>query len=523
MNRPSPPPCAAKPQSEALTRLEQIRAIFSNRGNAVTGKMDASQRISLAEGGCLLPPHISVQETLQDVVADQAGNAFQIYPYNPVDHDFLAAIDDYFRNRCEIPLGENTGIMFGFGSSHIFDAVLSTICEPGDVIVMPTPYYHLYADWPTKWNATADFIPTRREDGYKLTAPLLEQWLDAPGNRQRKIKCLQITNPLITGALYTKTEMESLAAVIRNRGIYVFCDEVFRDSEFTDGKTVSLASLPGMTDCVITANSGSKTRGSADFRLGWACGPQAVIAGAIRYMERTITEIPMYLQRIGTAILKTPQSYLDEARREYETRARLVHSLTQETNIRLNRHFGTAGISYIDIPVTPESGHYMALNFDSLSGFTMPCGTCIQDGKTLTSLFYDPPQNESGMEDGIIFSPGHSRGHDDLTMYIAFAQLGYEYVNEALQDYTSFRLYRNQIVKSAGKPVDDDTIRATASLLGLAFAQAASPDLEPACEAGRDMLRECFRRMENTIKTLTPPPDFTARRQPGTAYKHDIA
>lgn len=497
-------------------RLDDVRDIFNLRTNFSATKTTES-RLSLAEGGCLLPPHIDVQLAMQEALQTPQENPFQIYPFETVNTRFISKVRTFFEERCKIPFNDNTGIILGFGSSHIFDGLLSVICEPGDVILMPLSYYHSFADWPTKWGAHAEYVETKAENGFKLQASELKRWLDAPENADKKVKCLQITNPTTAGAIYSTKELEALAAIIQEYDLLVFADEVFRDTEFADKHPTSLASIPGMQNRVITANSGSKTRGVTDMRLGWACGPSHIADKIIHYMERTVTEIPLYLQHIGCAIIDTPDDYLAEASREYGRRINFLTEEIEQLNRRLQKHFDIYDQDFVTIPYRPETGHYMCINFDGLTDFKTDGGIPLENSVDLGRYLYNPSAEDSPSE-GVIFSCGHSKGHDDMTLYIAFAQPGFEAANEIMQDYTSYELFKASILKQSQRDdLTEEDIRAHARMMGLPFADAQMPDLEPAYETGLAMLHESIKRVERAIKTLTPPQHLTSKPHYSTA------
>ena len=97
------------------------------------------------------------------------------------------------------------------------------------------------------------------------------------------------------------------------------------------------------------------------------------------------------------------------------------------------------------------------LNMDALKGFKAPSGQTIEDGHDLTFFFYDPNKDQDPTK-SVAFSSGYSKGHDDLSLYIAFAQLGYEQVSNLLSPVMKQRLLDNAANEnSADDEVDDCT------------------------------------------------------------------
>ena len=467
-------------EKDALrVRLRRVKDVFADRNT--TTDLHSDRPISFAEGGCLLPPHPGVLRRMASAALHFERYTYQIYPQTTVRPSFLKEIKDYFQNHCRIPEETASNIAIGFGSSHIFDALLSVICDPGDVILTADSFYHSFAEWPTKWRGEMKSIQTFPQNGYKLDADDLDRWIES--HPQPRVKCLVISNPTTTGAVYERAELEKIASVVRKRGLLVFCDEVFRDSEFSGVETVSLASLPEMSDYVITANSGSKTRGAADFRIGWACGPEIFINEVIASLERSITEVPLYLQAIGEEILRTPKDYLLLAAGEYQKRTELIMQQIGLINDRLNIHFGTNDHAYISVPYEPVSGHYICLNFNRFQNAEMPNGLRINDGADLAHYLRDPCPNSGAP--GVVLSSGYSKGHKDLTAYLAFAQLGYEAVNDVLKG--------ENIFSHSVRPRSDST-----------YTPEELERLHESFEVGREVLVHGLSRIERALMQLKP-------------------
>lgn len=479
--------------NSASARLHSIRGAFF-RNTSLTTEYDFDKGISLKEGGCLLPPPEHVMRAMQHTMFDFVQFPYHLYPDQNISEAFLDDIKLYFEKSCHIKQSEQTDVSIGFGSSHIFDGVLSAVCKPDNILLAPAAFYHSFADWPVKWGSSLEWVETDKNNGHKLMADELKAWLDNPKNKDKDIGALLLWNPGTTGALYTQQELEELAVIIKDYDLLVYCDEVFRDTEFNGKKTISLGSFPGMENHVITATSGSKNRSVANFRIGWATGPKSVMDQVNHYMDFTITDVPLYLQHIGRAILNTSQDWLDEASKEYATRADLIETLVKETNNDLNAHFNTKAVNYISIPYAPEAGHYTMLNMDALKGFKTPTGKTIEDGHDLTFFFYDPNKDEDPTK-SVAFSSGYSKGHDDLSLYIAFAQLGYEQVSNLLSPVMKQRLLSD---------VANENDNANEVVLDM----AKSGELKQAYQAGHEILVEAFNRVSTSIKSLEPSSTF---------------
>lgn len=482
--------------ADSAWRLQAVRDIFDN---CFAPGSDSKFGISLAEGGCLMRPHYSVLSAMMRSLHAHDEIPFQIYPSCTVRDDFINEISRFFREDCSIPAKASENICLGFGSSHIFDAFLAAICAEGDIILSPESYYHAFAEWPVKWGGALAGIKTNAHNGHKLVADDLDGWFKANPMLAPRVKALLICNPTTTGAIYTQEELEGLAEITRREDILVFSDEVYRGSEFAGHETVSMASISGMADRTITAHSGSKTLGVADLRIGWGCGPAEIINRMIYVMEHSITEIPLYLQSTALAALKTPQSYLEIARDEYVRRIDLIIEEIARINAELNQHFLTDGISYIQIPFKPQSGHYVHICLDHFVDWITPTGMKLENNVDLTRYF--ATSERTGC---VVFSSGFSKGHDDMSLYIAFAQPGFEAMSKAMKGYEQKMVFLDYLTQQSNALPDPETIRHHAKALGLDFMNAEEPDYAEAASEGRVILKEALSRMAEALKLLTP-------------------
>jgi aspartate/methionine/tyrosine aminotransferase len=487
--------------SNERRRLNDVRDIFYEREVS-----EEENRISLAEGGCFHPTSLPVLQTFIDTALDIDSYPSQIYPQQNVLPAFVDKIWSYFAETCSIPLlQEKHGVVFGFGSSHIYDMFLSVVAEKNDIILMPESYYHAFSEWPAKWGAEARCIKTKKENAYKLTAEDLGVWCEENQQSINNVCSLVITNPTTTGAVYTKSEIEELATVIDKYDFLVFCDEVFRDTVFDEREMISFASIENLADRIITSNSGSKSKSVADLRIGWACGPKEIVDRMIWHMEHSFTEVPLYLQQIGVEILNISRTDLKSEIKSYEERVARITELIDYSNKRL-LNSGVNEQTAIKVVYLPKSGHYFALDFSFFRGWRTPEGRVIQNSEDLCRYFYyhEHTDYEGQIGHGVCFSCGHSKGHDDIILYAAYAQPGYEYANEIAKPYNKYKLAKYMLSKIAATDIDDGMIEQALSSLGIERMED-EPDYTGASEAGMNILTDAFDRVVCALKLLTPP------------------
>lgn len=482
-------------------RLNDVRDIFYEREIH-----EKSNRISLAEGGCFHPTPLNVLEKFIDAAINIDSYPAQIYPQQNVIPDFIEKIWRYFSDACKIPLDEHKhAVAFGFGSSHLYDIFLSSVAEPGSIVLMPESYYHAFSEWPAKWQAEARCIKTQKRNAYKLVADDLKKWCQENPSLISKVCCLALTNPTTTGSSYSYEEIDSLAKIIEEYDFLVFSDEVFKDTQFIGSEIKSFASHPYLTDRVVTASSGSKSRSVADLRIGWACGPKAIIDRMIWHMEHSFTEVPLYLQQIGIEILNIDYKFFEREKSEYKNRVKVTRNLVDISNKRLSMKFSQEK-EFIEIVHMPTSGHYICLDFGAVKGWLTPEGKPILSSEDLCRYFYyHHHETENGdLQHGVCFSCGHSKGHDDLILYLAYAQPGYEYAVEEALPYYRYNLAHYMLRKLAPDQIADSKIKAALQDLGIQ-AVPNEPDYRAAQNVGRQILCDAFDRVVCALQHLKPP------------------
>jgi aspartate/methionine/tyrosine aminotransferase len=412
-----------------LATLEEMRARVYRRRNARLldpCSADLPHKISVCEGGCLFPAHPSLAVAATNVLLSPGTYPSHIYPQQNTIPDFLQRVARFFSQECQIPDLYAQNVTFATGISQLFDAFIAACTEPGDIILAPESYYHGFVAWPHKWGVSHLGVPTRLENGFKLTAADLDAWFLANPERSAKVKALLLTSPTTAGAVYTRAELEALAEVVACRQLLVFVDEVFRDTVFSDAEMVSLAAIPAAAPYCVTAHSGAKGRSAANFRIGWACGPADLIGKMQKICDQTVTEYPFMLQSIGQAILDLPADFLQSAKNEWALRAMRVRHRLALANARLRRRLGLA-FDLIEMPLVPQASHSLLLRMENLRGALTPKGRRIATSIDLAEYLLDP--SEGGNAPGVVLSVGASKGHRELICYYAFSQTGHEYLS----------------------------------------------------------------------------------------------
>lgn len=207
-------------------------------------------------------------------------------------------------------------IVVSNGAKHsCYNAILAT-CQPGDEVIVPSPYWVSYPDMVKLSGAEPVIIQTSERHGWKLRR---EDFENAMTPRTKMLILNSPGNP--TGAVYTREELEALVEVAAEEDIYILSDEIYEKLVYDDAKHVSIASLSKEAyDLTITVNGFSKAYAMTGWRLGYMAAPEAV-AKAVDSIQSHSTSNPCsFAQRGGVAALKGDQQPLSDMRDEFDMR-----------------------------------------------------------------------------------------------------------------------------------------------------------------------------------------------------------
>lgn len=456
--------------------------------------------ISLAEGGSMRRPNIDVLLNFQRSLFAAREYEPGAYYFDQFLPELGVELEEFFRENCGIKWVGPKNVCIGIGSSHILDGLFSTVLESNDLVLTSAPFYHAFADFPLKWGAALEVVPTSIENGFKLQAADLERWFESSAAKAKRAKMLLITNPSTIGTLYSKEELIELSAVIKKYRLIVFVDEVYRDCVYDNNEMHSLGALPGMEEFVVTAHSGSKTRGVADLRIGWACGPEHLVSKIIHFSEHSITLVPLIVQRAALDVLRTPQRYIDLDRQECAARALLIQEMVEQVNQVTRSKFGKDAIK---LPIVPKAGHGILLDFSTLQDQN----SSLKNDLTLTHYFGSLSRctSKGKARCGVLFAPCYSNGLNGMFVRAAYAEIGQDQMHATLSSEV-FAAFES-LVREHSKLSDlsEERIRAAARLVGLEGARSLA-DQEHQQKLtfahGRALIAEGFARVAHGLLEL---------------------
>lgn len=280
-------------------------------------------------------------------------------------------------------------ILVGVGGTHAIFCASKTILDPGDDVLLAAPYWPLASGIIAACGARAVEVSlTDRlyrdpslDAGAIFRAALTE--------RTRAIYLITPNNP--DGKVLSRTHLEQIGALARERDLWVIADEVYADHAFA-APHVSMATLPGMRERTITAYSLSKSHAMAGARIGYVVAPPDIIHAGRRVSTHTVFNVPVIAQNAALAALRAGPRWVEDARAHY----------------REARDAAAAGLRELPIDFhLAEGGTYLFIDFAR-----------ALDGRPLRVLL------EAAIDHGVLLAPGEAFG----AAYATHARLCYSAV-----------------------------------------------------------------------------------------------
>lgn len=284
-------------------------------------------------------------------------------------------------NRLEY---EREEIIVSCGAKHVLFNIAQALFEPGDDVIVLSPYWVSYPPIITLAGARPIIVDTKEENGFKVLPEELEASITP---RTKAIIFNSPSNP--TGSVYARNEFESIWEVIKDRDIMVISDEIYEkivyDSHFT-----SFASLGrDAKERTILVNGVSKSHSMTGWRIGYAAGNRDIIRAMTSIQSQSTSNPNSIAQKAGVEALSGDQSSLTKMVKEFDRRRRYIVE-------RINKIDGLRCLM-------PEGAFYIFPNVSNLFGRRYK-GNVVESSTDLASLLLE--------ESMVTVVPGEAFGAD---------------------------------------------------------------------------------------------------------------
>lgn len=241
-----------------------------------------------------------------------------IYSANAGLLELRQEICRYMQRRFDLIYSPTKECLVTVGGSEGIDLAIRTLIEPGEEILIPEPSYVSYKPCAILAGAVPVPIPTLEEDQFKLTAKALEEAITP----KTKILILPFPNNP-TGAIMEREDLEEIAKVLRDKNIIIISDEIYAELTYGD-QHVSIASIEGMYERTIVLSGFSKAYAMTGWRLGYALGPQPIIAMMTKVHQFAIMCAPTTSQYAAIEAMRNGDEEVRKMQVAYDQRRRVM-------------------------------------------------------------------------------------------------------------------------------------------------------------------------------------------------------
>lgn len=271
-----------------------------------------------------------------------------------------AAVARHATEFNRIPTDPQENVTVCCGATEAMIATLMAVCNPGDEVVVFTPYYENYGPDAILSGAVPVYVRLHEPVGsgqravgsgqsQEVPTPNTpsgwhfdpEQLAAAFGPRTRAVIVNTPHNP--TGHVFTRGELQTITELCIRHDCLAITDEIYEHILYDGREHVSMASLDGMRERTVTISGASKTFSVTGWRLGWAIAPREISTGIRRVHDFLTVGAPHPLQEAAVAALELPETYYRDLVRRYTERRDRVTGMIEAAGMR---------------PFVPEGAYY---------------------------------------------------------------------------------------------------------------------------------------------------------------------
>jgi len=285
------------------------------------------------------------------------------------------------------------------GGKHAVYNTFQVLCDQGDEILLPAPYWTSYPECITLAGGVPVVVPTTEATGFRVSVDQLDA---ACTPRTKALLFVSPSNP--TGAVYPPAEVEAIGRWAAERGIWVVTDEIYEHLTYDGHVFSSMPTLvPAIADRCVILNGVAKTYAMTGWRVGWMIGPRDVVAAATNLQSHSTSNVSNVAQAAALAAVRGDLDAVAEMRAAFARRGRTMYELLA----------GIPGVTCL----APQGAFYCFPSFEGVLGRPI-AGRTPHDTLELCELLLD--EVKVAIVPGEAFgAPGYARlsfalGDDDL-------------------------------------------------------------------------------------------------------------
>ncbi len=341
-----------KPLSARTQHLAQSKI------RAVTQMINATGGINLGQGICDLPTPEPIKAGAKKAIDEN----LSIYSNYAGIEKLRTAILNKAQRFNQIPAKDESEVMVSIGSTGAFVAAIFALLDPGDEVLLFEPFYGYHRNLIRLTGATSNHVPARGlnwtidfdEVARAITPATKVIVINTPGNPNGKV--------------WTRDELTAILGIAEKHGLYIITDEIYEYMVYDDHEHISLASLPDAYERTVTLSGFSKTYNMTGWRLGYAVGPDPIIAKMGLLNDLFYICAPTPLQHGLADAFSMSDAYFDQMLADYRVKRDMMCDALE-----------VAGFTF----TPPQGAYYVLAGFEKLQGKVPGFTTCQEACETL--------------------------------------------------------------------------------------------------------------------------------------------
>jgi aspartate/methionine/tyrosine aminotransferase len=212
------------------------------------------------------------------------------------------------------------------GGKQAVHETFATLCDPGDEVLLPTPYWTTYPESIALAGGVAVQVMTDENTGYRASVADLEA---ARTPRTKALLFVSPSNP--TGAVYPPEEVAEIGRWAASRGLWVITDEIYEHLTYGDARFTSMpVAAPEIAERCVVVNGVAKTYAMTGWRVGWLIGPAEVVRAAANLQSHATSNVCNIAQAAALAAVSGDLAAVDEMRAAFDRRRLMMTSMLNE-------------------------------------------------------------------------------------------------------------------------------------------------------------------------------------------------
>lgn len=213
-----------------------------------------------------------------------------------------------------------SSILVGNGAKHVLDDIMRVFVNPGDRVIIPRPYWVSYSQQVILSEGIPVFVDFKED--LKIDMEHLRYVVSESGGKNGKLKLFILNSPCNpTGAVYSRQELEDIASVCLENGIYIIADEVYEKFLYGENRHFSIASFSDrLKSITITINAVSKTYAMTGWRIGYCGADRKIIEQMTKVQDQSTSNPCSIAQWAAVGALCGSQDSVNRMRNEYQRR-----------------------------------------------------------------------------------------------------------------------------------------------------------------------------------------------------------